>query len=50
MQLVPLEGDISMPRSTSEALALIPETSIFSGWPVLFLNVGVGGRGNGTWH
>lgn len=39
---------ISMPRSTSEALALLPETSVFSEWPVLFLNVGVGGRGSGT--
>lgn len=45
---VPQEGDISMPRSTSEALALLPETSVFSEWPVLFLNVGVGGRGSGT--
>lgn len=48
MQLVLLEGDINVPRTTSGALALIPETSIFSEWPVLFLSMGGTGEGSET--
>lgn len=35
-----------VPRTTSGAHALIPETSIFSEWPVLFLSMG--GTGGGS--
>lgn len=37
-----------MARSTSGALALIPETSIYAERPALFPNMGRGGGGSGA--
>ena len=39
MQLVLLEGDISMARSASGAVSLMPETSKVAEGPASFLNV-----------
>lgn len=43
-----LEGNTNTPRSASGPLALIPETSIFSEWPELLLNMDRGGVGSGA--